>query len=176
MMLKQLKHTLFHVSRRLSWLIQNPLGSDPSIPHQSTPTRTCKLVQGIQKYAIMESDLVAPHAGDIQVQSQLYSCDDGHAMMNNFYLMAMDPFAAGHNQTSDAGYNHIMSEINNLLAGHQVSSTMLEEIWMGIYKACGYEPKCRMANLAKNGIPEELFGPMLQIMTVACMDCCKTPW
>jgi hypothetical protein len=103
-------------------------GSDPSISHQSTSTRTRKLVPGTQKYATVESDLVAPHAGDIQVQSQLHGRDDGHAVTNNFYLMAMDPFATGHIQTRDAGYDRITSEINNLLAGHQVSSTMLKEI------------------------------------------------
>jgi hypothetical protein len=151
-------------------------GSDPSIPHQSTPTQTHKLVLGTQKYATVESNLVAPHAGDIQVQSRLHGRDDGHAVTNNFYLMAMDPFAAGHIQTRDAGYDRITSEINNLLAGHRVSSTMLEEIWMGIYQARGYEPECWMANLAKNGIPEELFGPMLQIMTAASADHHKTQW
>ena len=33
-----------------------------------------------------------------------------------------------------------------------------------------------MANLAKNSVPDKLFGPILQIMTVASKDCRKTQW
>jgi len=102
--------------------------------------------------------------------------NDGLAVTNNFYLMAMDLITTACDQPRDAEYDYIMDEVNALLASHRVSSTTLDKIWMDIFQAPGYEPDCWMANLVQNGVPEELFGPVLQIMTTASKDHHKTHW
>ncbi|KAG6375912.1 hypothetical protein JVT61DRAFT_2780 [Boletus reticuloceps] len=145
---------------------------DLSIPHQNTALQPRKPVPHAQKSATLGFSPPAPHAGSMQIQARLDGHDNGLIVTNNFYLMAMDPLT--HNQSRDVGQDRITSEITKLLAGHRVGSTTLEEIWQCIYQAPGYKPDCWMANLAKNGVPEELFGPVLQIMTTASKDRRKT--
>ena len=125
---------------------------DLSIPHQITPTKPCKLVTHAQKHDTLDSSSTATHVGNIWAQAHLHGHEDGVAVTNNVYLMAMDLYAAGQNQMKDVGSDCITAQINKLLQGHRVSSTTLNEIWMGIYQSPGYEPECWMANLAKNSV------------------------
>ena len=91
---------------------------DLSIPHQIMPTKPRKLVTHAQKHDTLDSSLTATHVGNIWAQAHLHGHVDGVAVMNNFYLMAMDSYATGQNQTKDVGSDRIMAQINKLLEGH----------------------------------------------------------
>lgn len=148
--------------------------SQPSIPANAyrVPIPEGRKGATHSKHATPNSS--APHTGSIQTQTSPRAEANGLRVTNNFYLMAMDPFAAASGSARDAGYDRISSEISALLEGQRVGSTTLDEIWMCIYQSPGYEPPNWMANLAKNGVSEDLFDPILNIMVTASKDRRKT--
>ena len=91
---------------------------DLSIPHQIMPTKPCKLVTRAQKHDTLDSSSTATYVGNIWAQAHLHGHEDGVAVTNNVYLMAMDSYAAGQNQMKDVGSDCITAQINKLLEGH----------------------------------------------------------
>ena len=126
-------------------------------------------------HVITVDDVEAAQVRSLRMKKKL-SQEDGLAVTNHFYLMAMDSFTATHNHPKDAGSDRITAQITKLLDRCLVGITTLNEIWQCIFQAPGYEPECWVANLAKNAVPEGRIGPLLQIMTVASEDRRKTPW
>lgn len=96
------------------------------------------------------------------MQTTMRSVQTGLSVTNHIYLMASDPPPGQH-----PNYDYISNDISTFLSGIRSDHTTLTEIWHCIYQLEGYGPQGWRAILAKEGIPEDRHGPLINVMTHA---------